>query len=93
MSFRILVFALTLVSLSLPATAGEPSWKGKTVILVRPGVELRAPEGGEDRAEDERRRQGFDVPGEGSIPRAAEVLSGWEGVADGMITQIDSELS
>ena len=40
-----LIAYLLLMPLSLPATAGEPSWKGKTVILVRPGVELQAPEG------------------------------------------------
>ena len=45
MSLRILAVALASITLGLPVRAGEPSWKGKTVILVRPGVELQAPEG------------------------------------------------
>jgi tetratricopeptide (TPR) repeat protein len=45
MSLRILAVTLASISMGLPLRAGEPSWKGKTVILVRPRVELQAPEG------------------------------------------------
>jgi hypothetical protein len=36
---------LLLGALPVLLTAAEPSWEGKLVILTKPGVKLRAPEG------------------------------------------------
>jgi hypothetical protein len=35
---------LVLMGFRVPAFAGEPSWKGKTVLLTRAGVKLQAPQ-------------------------------------------------
>jgi tetratricopeptide (TPR) repeat protein len=47
MPFRIAGVTLVVVCLRLTAGAAEPSWEGKTVILTRPGVTLKAPDGGD----------------------------------------------
>jgi len=45
MPCRILSVALAIIWSGLPVTAGDPSWKGKDVILTRAGVKLEMPGG------------------------------------------------
>jgi hypothetical protein len=45
MHCRILSVALALMCSGLPVTTGDPSWKGKEVILTRAGVKLEVPPG------------------------------------------------
>src|SRR5262245_7016283 len=45
MPYRILGGVLVVIGTSLHLLAGESSWQGKTILLARPGVQLRLAEG------------------------------------------------